>query len=144
MKKTRAPDLTDARIREVIDILDGWNGKLTWDALLDTVEKAIGIRYSRFTFAEYPEIANAFSFKKEALRGIKPGGKNLPRDERVRAAVEKADRYKAKAERLEGENQLLLEQFVTWATNAERKGVTMAMLNAPLPKPRRDRTDGDD
>jgi len=31
---------------------------------------------------------------------------------------------------------------VTWALNAERKGVTMGMLNAPLPKPERDRTKG--
>ncbi|AHI63880.1 hypothetical protein [Burkholderia thailandensis] len=144
MKKTRAPDLTEERIREVIDILDGWTGKLTWDALLDAVEMAIGIRYSRFTFADYPEIANAFSFKKDALRGKKPGVRSEPRDERVRAALEQAQRYKDKAKRLEQENQLLLEQFVTWATNAERKGVTMAMLNAPLPKPRRDRTGGDE
>jgi hypothetical protein len=41
---------------------------------------------------------------------------------------------------LEAENQLLIEQFVTWAINAERKGVTLEMLNAPLPKPRRDRS----
>ncbi|MGF6977247.1 putative ribosome quality control (RQC) complex YloA/Tae2 family protein [Paraburkholderia sp. JPY465] len=144
MKKTRAPDLTEERIKEVVDILDGWTGKLTWDALLDAVEKSIGIRYSRFTFSEYPEIANAFSFKKDALRGTKPGGRGEPRDERVRAALEQKQRYKDKAERLEQENQLLLEQFVTWATNAERKGVTMAMLNAPLPKPKRDRTGGDE
>jgi hypothetical protein len=35
-----------------------------------------------------------------------------------------------------------LEQFVTWAINAERKGVTLDMLNAPLPKPERDRSKG--
>ncbi|QGZ60523.1 hypothetical protein [Paraburkholderia acidisoli] len=140
MKKTRAPDLTEERIKVVIDILDGWTGKLTWDLLLDAVEEASGVRYSRFTFAEYAEIANAFSLKKDALRGTWKGEPSQPRDERVRAALEQAARYKAKVERLEKENQLLLEQFVTWATNAERKGVTMAMLNAPLPKPERDRT----
>lgn len=144
MRKTRAPDLTDERIKEVVDILDGWTGKLTWDLLLAAVEKAIGIRYSRFTFAEYPEIANAFSFKKDRLRGTKPGGRGEPRDARVRDALEQKQRYQDKAERLEQENLLLLEQFVTWATNAERKGVTMAMLNAPLPKPKRDRTGGDE
>ena len=110
--------------------------------LLDSVEKATGFRYSRFTFAEYAEIANAFSLKKDTLRGTRKAERSQPRDERIRAALQQVERYKAKAERLEMENELLLEQFVTWATNAERKGVTMAMLNAPLPKPERDRTKG--
>lgn len=142
MKKERAPDLTDERIAVVIDTLDSWKGKLTWDLLIDAVEAATGHRYSRFTFADYPQIANAFSLKKDSLRGTLPRARGEPRDERVRAAMAQADRYKSKVERLEAENQLLLEQFVTWATNAERKGVTMDMLNAPLPKPERDRTKG--
>jgi hypothetical protein len=140
MKKNRAPDLTDERIAIVLETLDTWKGKLTWDLLLDAVEKSTGYRYSRFTLAEYPEIANAFSLKKDTLRGTLPRSRGEPRDERVRAALAQAERYKAKAERLEAENQLLSEQFVTWALNAERKGVTMDMLNAPLPKPGRDRT----
>ncbi|KVD59107.1 hypothetical protein WT24_17210 [Burkholderia sp. MSMB1078WGS] len=142
MRKIRSPDLTEQRIKAVIDILDDWSGKLTWELLLDVVEKSLGIRYSRFTFAEYPEIANAFSLKKDALRGTRTSPGSRPRDNRLRAALELVDRYKAKNERLEEENQLLLEQFVTWATNAERKGVTLTMLNAPLPKPGRDRTKG--
>jgi hypothetical protein len=140
MKKNRAPDLTDERIEVVLETLDTWKGKLTWELLLEAVEKSTSHRYSRFTFAEYPEIANAFSLKKDSLRGTLPRSRGEPRDERVRAALAQAERYKAKAERLEAENQLLSEQFVTWALNAERKGVTMDMLNAPLPKPGRDRT----
>lgn len=142
MKKTRAPALTDERIQVVLGTLDAWKGKLTWDLLIDAIEEATGISYSRFTFAEYPQIANAFSLKKAALRGTWTRKSSLPRDERVRAALEQAERSRAKALRLEQENQLLLEQFVTWAVNAERKGVTIAMLNAPLPKPQRDRSKG--
>lgn len=140
MKKSRAPDLTDERISKVIEILDEWKGKLTWEFLLDAVEKATGHRYSRFTFAEYPEIANAFSLRKDALRDALPSARAEPRDERLRAAFAQVQRYQAKIYRLEIENQLLTEQFVTWATNAERKGVTMDMLNASLPKPERDRS----
>lgn len=140
MKKQRAPDLTDERIAIVLETLDMWKGKLTWELLLDMVERNSGYRYSRFTFAEYPEIANAFSLKKDALRGALPRVRSEPRDERVRSAIAQADRYKAKVERLEAENQLLTEQFVTWAINAERKGVTIDMLNVPLTKPERDRT----
>jgi hypothetical protein len=142
MKKTRAPDLTAERIQVVLDTLDCWKGKLTWELLIQAVEKVTGCTYSRFTFAEYPQIANAFSLKKDALRGTWKGEPSEPRDERVRAALAQVDRYQAKVQRLEKENQLLLEQFVTWALNAERKGVTVMMLNAPLPKPHRDRTKG--
>lgn len=140
MKKNRAPDLTDERIAVVLETLDTWKGKLTWELLLEAVQTSTGYRYSRFTFAEYPEIANAFSLRKDNLRGVLPRERGQPRDERVRAALAQAERYKAKADRLEAENQLLSEQFVTWATNAERKGVTLDMLNAPLPKPHRDRS----
>lgn len=79
MKKSRAPDLTDACISVVLDTLDSWTGKLTWARLLDTVESVSGLRYSRFTFAEYPEIANAFSLKKETLRGTLPRLRGEPR-----------------------------------------------------------------
>lgn len=142
MKKSRAPDLTDKLISMVLEILDGWKGKLTWELLLDSVALSTGHRYSRFTFAEYPQIANAFSFKKETLRGTISSSASEPRDERVRLALAQAARCKAKADRLEAENQLLIEQFVTWAINAERKGVTMDMMNAPLPKPNRGQSKG--
>ena len=140
MKKTRAPDLTAERIQTVLETIDGWKGKLTWDLLIAAVEKATEIAYSRFTFAEYPEIANAFTLKKDALRGAWKGEPTAPRDERVRAALEQAARLQAKVERLAQENMLLKEQFVTWAHNAERKGVTIMMLNAPLGKPQRERS----
>ncbi|CAZ86842.1 conserved hypothetical protein [Thiomonas arsenitoxydans] len=140
MKKYRAPDLTQEHIATALDTLDTWRGKLTWDLLLDSLEAAWGYRYSRFTLASYPEVANAFAHRKDALKGTLPVSRGTPTDERVRAAIEQAERFKAKAERLEAENSLLLEQFVTWALNAESKGVTMDMLNKPLPKPDRDRS----
>lgn len=142
MKKNRAPDLTQEHIATVLDTLDTWRGKLTWDLLLDKLEAVWGYRYSRFTLASYAEVANAFSHRKDALRGTLPVSRGTPTDERVRAAMEQAERFKAKAERLEAENNLLLEQFVTWAHNAERKGITMDALNAPLAKPDRDRSKG--
>lgn len=140
MKKPRAPDLTDERIQVVLAALDGWKGKLTWDLLIAAVKDSTGIAYSRFTFSGYPEIANAFAFKKGALRGTWSGTPAIPRDERVRAALEQVDRLQSKVDRLTQENRLLKEQFVTWAHNAERRGVTIMMLNAPLPKPERERS----
>lgn len=142
MKKNRAPDLTPDKIEAALDTLDTWRGKLTWDLLLDKLEELWGYRYSRFTLSSYAKVADAFTLRKKLLSGTLPSTRGTPTDERVRAAVEQANRFKAKAERLEAENALLLEQFVTWACNAERKGITMDILNAPLNKPDRDRSKG--
>lgn len=142
MKKARAPDLTQDQIATALDELDTWRGKLTWELLLDKLEVAWGHRYSRFTLSSYTEVSNAFAHRKDALRGALPVSRGTPTDERLRAAMEQAERFKAKAQRLEAENNRLLEQFVTWAHNAERKGVTMDTLNKPLPKPDRDRSKG--
>ena len=141
MKKSRAPDMTEELIVIVLELLDSWQLKLTWDRLIEAMRVKSGITYSRFTFSEHSRIAQAFELRKKALRGLAPGTR-VPRDELVKAAVEHAGRSKAKALRLEAENRLLLEQFITWAANAERNGVTIAMLNAPLPMPNRRQTKG--
>jgi len=140
MKKKRAPDLTEEIVSNILDAIDGWKGKLTWDLLIAAVEKTTGLEYSRFTLSAYPEIANAFTLRKEALRGTWTGERSAPRDEKVRAALEQVERLQRSVQRLKSENMLLKEQFVTWALNAERKGVTMLMLSAPLLKPSRDQS----
>lgn len=124
----------------VVDVLDGWIGKLTWDLLIAEVLRRTGCEYSRFTFAEYPRIADAFAVKKKKLSGTLTREPRTPRDGQILAALDAAERFKAKAERLERENELLLEQFQTWAVNAERYGVTIAKLNAPLALPNRERS----
>lgn len=100
------------------------------------------LAYSRFTFADYSEIADAFLLKTDSLRGTPPRNRGEPKDERLHAALAQADRLRAKANRLQAENTLLSEQFVTWAINAERKGVTMSTLNALLSKLSREWTEG--
>ena len=95
MKKNRAPDLTQEHIVTVLDTLDTWRGKLTWDLLLDKLEAVWGHRYSRFTLASYAEVANAFAHRKDALRGTLPVSRGTPTDERVRAAMGQAGRLHA-------------------------------------------------
>lgn len=143
MKKPRAPDLTPEVVAEIVDLIDGWAGKLTWEILIGKIAEVTGIEYSRFTLLERGSISTAFSLRKESLRGTTSSADRVPRDARVRAALEQVDRYRNKVERLEKQNQMLLEQFVVWATNAEMKGVSIAMLNCPLPKPSRDRSKGE-
>src|ERR1043165_9502391 len=103
MKKSRAPDLTQQVLAQVLDTLDGWKGKLTWELLLEEGEKLTGHRDSRFTFADYPQIADAFRGRKEALRGTLPRTASEPKDERLRAAMQRMERLEAKNDRLEAE-----------------------------------------
>jgi hypothetical protein len=140
MRKSRAPDLTPVTVGVVLDLLDGWNAKLTWELLIAKVAEVTGFEYSRFTFAEYPRIADAFAVRKRSLSGALSREPQTPRDRQIVAALDKAKRAEERAARLERENDLLLEQFATWAANAERYGVTIDKLNAPLSKPARERS----
>lgn len=142
MKKQRSPDLTATRKKEILEILDVWQGKLTWNLLLRAFENSSGILYSRFTLLEHSEIANAFDLRKKSCKFGLPAKRSEPKDANLRALTNLTQRLRAKIERLSDQNALFHEQFVTWALNAQRLGVTMEMLSAPLPKPDRDRTRG--
>lgn len=139
-RKKRSPDLTEESVLKIVELIDEWDGALTWDKLIGKIEDVLGYSYSRFTLYEYPSIANAFAIKKDSIRRKKEGNSrkpSTPRDERLAAALEQVERYKRKLERFENENNLLLEQFVRWAYNAQRKGISMKTLNEPIPKPER-------
>jgi hypothetical protein len=136
--------MTDENVAKVIELLDSWSTKLTWERLIEALRAEIGITYSRFTLSERPRIAHAFALRKEVLRGTVARGPRTINDGRVLAVLECSGRLKATAERLSAENNLLLEQFITWAVNAERHGVSMDMLNQPLAKPSRERTKGEE
>jgi hypothetical protein len=140
MRKPRAANLTDETIELVLDRLDSWSEKLTWEALISKIKSETGHEYSRFTFADYPQVVDAFSLKKKALSGKLARPPLTPRDSQVQAALAQVERFRAKAERLAHVNALLNEQFVTWAQNANRFGITKDQLNAPLSLPPREQS----
>lgn len=142
MRKRRAPDLTDKLVGSIVEVIDEWTGKLTWNLLIDKVAQRLGeeYRYSRFTLDEHVTIKQAFQLRQQASRADPTNGPRVPRDERLRLAFEQIERLKAKNKRLEAENADLLEQFHVWAINAQDAGVSMDRLNKPLAPPRRDQT----
>jgi len=38
---SRARNLSDLDIKEIVDILDGWEGKLSWDLLVESINKRL-------------------------------------------------------------------------------------------------------
>jgi len=135
MTKRRAKNLDDAAIGLIVGVLDGWSGKLTWDQLIDAVEKRMYVRYTRQALDRHPRIKIAYQVAKERLSGV-PGseGAQKPSPIELAAIAERLKRVEAENLRLKVENERLLEQFVTWAYNAHLKGLTKEYLNNPLPR----------
>ena len=59
-KRERSKNLTDTDIEKIVDITDGWSGKLIWDDLISEVELRLGERYTRQTLAKHTRIKYAY------------------------------------------------------------------------------------
>lgn len=146
MKKyERARNLDDKAIEDIVAILDGWTGKLTWDLLVDAVHKRLRQSYTRQALHNHARIADAFRLRKQSLAGATSKVKPKPKRAsdaaaELDAALQRIALLEGQAERLQMENNRLLEQFVRWAYNAHLKGADKAWLDRPLHTPERDTT----
>lgn len=61
---SRAKNLDDEDIARIVGILDGWSGSLTWDALIDSIEKHLFVRYTRQALHKHVRIRDAFTLRK--------------------------------------------------------------------------------
>lgn len=132
MVKLRSKNLEDTAIKQIVEILDGWSGKLTWELLIDDVELRMHNRYTRQTLHKHERIKSAFELRKAALAGG-DGDIRIVRSPELQKALERIARLEAENKRLESENQQLLEQFARWAYNAHVRGLDKNFLNQPLP-----------
>ena len=143
MTRGRAKNLNDDAIELIVGMLDGWSGKLTWDLLIDVIEKRLRVRYTRQALDKRARIKMAYQVTKTRLS-------ESPRHEHQRklsgvevgVITQRLNRLEAENSRLRVEGERLLEQFVTWAYNAHLKGLTKDYLNTPLPRVDRELTKG--
>ncbi|CAI8724560.1 transposase [Pseudomonas donghuensis] len=134
MAKRRARNIDDYVIIQIVELLDGWNAKLSWDLLVDQIEKRVGTRYTRQALDKHARIKIAYQTTKRRLS--KPSGSEYRQkfySQELGATLERLERLSAENSRIKMENERLLEQFVTWAYNAHLKGLTKEYLNTPLP-----------
>lgn len=132
-----AKHLTDADIAKYVEILDEWDldDKLSWDNYVSTINAKYGSEVTRQTLYKKTRIKNAFTSTKKAIAEGGNGKKNktdksLPSSLKVAARqIESRDR---RIDRLEAENNALLEQFHIWLYNANRLKITIEELNRPL------------
>lgn len=77
----RAKNLSDEDIARIVGILDGWSGRLTWQSLLDAVERHLFTRYTRQALHKHTRIQQAFEQRKAGLaakRGASAEGRGCP------------------------------------------------------------------
>lgn len=141
MTHARAKNLDDNDIAEIVAILDGWAGKLSWELFIDAIERRKRTRYTRQALHRHERIKHAFSLRKAALSEGQEGGVRQVESPELQVALERIVRLEGENERLAAENQRLLEQFVRWAYNAHTRGLDKAFLSRALPAVNRDRTE---
>lgn len=126
-----APKLTDNSIEKAVMLLDGWSGKLTWDRYLAVLAVEIGHTYTKMAMLRQPRIKAAWGVAKDRVHESAPHGGygNVA----MSLSRERTRELERRVERLTQENNLLLEQFVRWAHNATRRGLSLTDLDKPLP-----------
>lgn len=137
MKHQRAKNLTERDVSTVVELLDGWTGKLTWPALCTSIARRMRQHYTRQALHAHEPIRQAFARRKEAGAALRREGaletKGAGDTELARLVAENAG--------LQVQLDAMRDKFVVWAYNAYAKGLSEAELSRPLPEVDRDRTD---
>lgn len=137
--KSRARNLDDRTIEKIVQILDGWSGKLSWDLFVVAIAKVTHITYTRQALNNHARIKDAFTGRKSELTGRSPKSLDSKPPE-LKLALQRIIRLQAENERLNRENNNLLNQFIRWAYNASTRNLSKEFLDQPLPGVNRDRT----
>lgn len=130
-----AKHLTAKDIEILVNLIDAWEEKLTWDALCNEGAKLIGSRPTRQTLSAHERIKEAFQGRKAQL---KSGATPTKRPASLSIAEKRIRALEGANRRLRNENHQLLEQFQRWQYNAYKRGVSEQALDAPLPRADRD------
>ena len=125
-----AKHLSPKDLDMIVGLIDGWEGKLAWEALCDAIEPLIGSRPTRQTLNSHEKIKSAFTHQKARL---KSGFVSTKRPASLSIAEQRIRRLEAENHRLTRENERLLERFMRWQYNAHKFNVSADKLDAPLP-----------
>jgi predicted nuclease with TOPRIM domain len=123
-------------IERIVDMLTSWRGDLTWDRLLQRVEKLLRRSFTRQGLAKQENIQTAYQQAKDRLRTDKPRD-TAPRPE-IELLQNTIESLRAKIAVIEAEKGRFEEKFATWLYNARSRGISELDLNRRLPDVDRD------
>jgi hypothetical protein len=67
VKRLRARNLDDEDIADIVTILDGWSGPISWELLIEAIEQRKFACYTRQALHRHERIKHAFSMRKQAI-----------------------------------------------------------------------------
>lgn len=138
--KSRARNLDDDAIEKIVQVLDGWTGKLSWELFIVKIEKVTHNLYTRQALDKHGRIKDAFATRKAVLSG-RDRKQFENKSAEMQLALQRIARLDAENQRLRNENNTLLNQFIRWAYNAHGRGLDQAFLDTPIPLVSRERSD---
>jgi hypothetical protein len=131
--------MRDADIDRVVHLLGAWSkdrkyGKLTWDRLIARLEQS-GRTWTRQALFAKEKVAEAFERAKDEIRGVAPKAARKQSDDSAVALLEsKIASQQVEIDSLTRTLRDYDERFIRYQHNAQRRGVTVAELNMPLPE----------
>ncbi|BES85398.1 MULTISPECIES: hypothetical protein [Pectobacterium] len=126
-----AKHLTSSDITVIKKTLQGWQGKLTWEALCIEVEKFIGKKPSRQSLNMHKDIVTAYLMKKKMIQTSRVEPK---KPASLKIAAQRIRHIENEMAMLEQQNNRYKEQFSLWQYNANKYGLKSHQLNEPLPE----------
>lgn len=125
-----ARHLTERHTQILVDLIDAWSGKLTWEGLCSKGSEVLGFRPTRQTLYAHQAVKEAYDVKKSHLKtGLMPS----KRPESLAIAEQKIRKLESEVARLTSENERFIEQFIRWQYNAQKRGISRAVLDDHLP-----------
>lgn len=130
---SRSKNLTERDIENVVRILDGWVGKLSWELLVGAIAKRSRSTYTRQALSNHKRIKDAFVLRKSKLKLDSKSTAVKISSVEVEVLLARLARITGENQRLQMENNRLLEKFATWGYNAHCRGLNEDFLSQPLP-----------
>ncbi|MCW8884777.1 MAG: hypothetical protein OQK12_05910 [Motiliproteus sp.] len=126
-----AQHLTKDDAKRIVDLLNKWQYKLTWDELVAACVEKLGIPVTRQKLDRNKDIKDTFNLTKERL---KVKGEHYARPNSLNVAHQRIEALASERDALRGANDFLIEKFARWQFNALNRGLTEEELEWPLPQ----------
>ncbi|MDR5762967.1 hypothetical protein [Caballeronia sp. LZ035] len=108
----------------MIEVIRGWEGRLTWPSLIKAVVKKMHCTYTRQALFNQELIRVAYESYR--ANNTVTTGTGPPVSAALQAALDRVTRLELELAEVKTREILLLEQFVRWASNASTRGLSGA------------------
>jgi hypothetical protein len=128
-----ARHLTENDVNRILALIEGWQYDLKWSSLVKACEISLGINTTRQALNRKQQIKDAFQMYKRSQK-LDLSDAAAPRPNDINTAHARIEGLLKKMQRVEYENKVLKEKFLTWQYNADQRGMTEESLNRPIPR----------